>query len=459
LLPGSSWCYPDFAYRMLTAAYQALAGNENQEAGTMAKGRITKRSVDALQCPTGKDREILWDDAIAGFGVAAFPSGKKVYVAQYRQAGRSRRATIGEHGRLTPDEARSAAKKLLGVVEAGADPIAERHKERAARTFGSVAEEFLVRHVATKRKGRTADEYSRILQSRIMPAIGSKRIVDLRRADVAKLHAKLVATPYEANRVMALISAVWNWAARHDEVALADNPAKGVERYPERGRERFLTSEELARLGDALREGETNGLPWSGEYESKHTAKQENRLTVLDPFAVAAARLLILTGARLREILDAEWQQVDFERGILFLPDSKTGRKPIFLSAAAHEVLSSLPRIEGNPHIIAGAKDGAPRADLKRPWAAVRKAAGLDGVRLHDLRHSFASVGAGASLGLPIIGKLLGHKQAATTHRYAHLDADPMRRAAETIGATIAAAMDGKKGADVVPLKGMKASS
>ena len=186
---------------------------------------------------------------------------------------------------------------------------------------------------------------------------------------------------------------------------------------------------------------------------AKHLARESNRRRVLDPFAVAAIRLLILTGARLREILDAQWQQVDLQRGILFLADSKTGKKPVYLSAAAQAVLADLSRIEGNPYIIAGAKAGAPRADLKKPWQAVTKAAALDGVRLHDLRHSFASIGAGASMGLPIIGKLLGHSQAATTHRYAHLDADPLRRAADTIGATIAAAMDGNKGGDVVPFK------
>ena len=156
-----------------------------------------------------------------------------------------------------------------------------------------------------------------------------------------------------------------------------------------------------------------------------------------------------VSGARLREILHAEWSQVDFERGVVFLPDSKTGKKPVYLSAAAQAVLASLPRIEGNPHIVAGAKEGAPRADLARPWNAVRRAAGLEGVRIHDLRHSFASFGAGASLGLPIIGKLLGHAQAATTLRYAHLDVDPLRRAVNAIGTTIAAALDGKPGADV----------
>ncbi len=164
-----------------------------------------------------------------------------------------------------------------------------------------------------------------------------------------------------------------------------------------------------------------------------------NRRVVLDPHAVAAIRLLILTGARLREILNLKWAEVDAERGMAFLPDSKTGKKTLYLSAAAQAVLAAIPRVEGNPHVIAG-QGGAARVDLKRPWASVTAAAGLPGVRLHDLRHSFASVGAGASMGLPIIGKLLGHSQAATTERYAHLDADPMRRAADTIGATIAAA-------------------
>jgi integrase len=160
-----------------------------------------------------------------------------------------------------------------------------------------------------------------------------------------------------------------------------------------------------------------------------NAAKVENRRVKLDPFAVGAIRLLTLTGARLREILGAEWRHVDLERGVIFLPDSKSGRKPIYLSAAAQAVLAAPPRLDGNPFIIVGRENGAPRSDLKGPWAAVTRAAGLDGLRIHDLRHSFASVAAGASLGLPVIGKLLGHSQAATTHRYAHLDADPLRRA------------------------------
>jgi integrase len=277
----------------------------------------------------------------------------------------------------------------------------------------------------------------------------------LTQGQVAALHSKFKESPFAANRFLAVISKCFAWGSGRGLLPEGHiNPARGVERYKEHSRERFLTSEELSRLGDALREGETVGLTYEIDEtkpKARHAPKVDKRRTKLDPFAAAAIRLLILTGARLREILDAKWQHADFERGILFLPDSKTGPKPVYLGAAALTILASLPRLEGNPHIIAGMKDGAPRADLKKPWAAVTRAAGLKGLRIHDLRHSFASVGAGASLGLPIIGKLLGHSQPSTTARYAHLDADPMLRAAEAIGSTIAAAMSSPS-RNVVPL-------
>ncbi len=261
--------------------------------------------------------------------------------------------------------------------------------------------------------------------------------------------------PYAANRAVAVWSKAFAWAAGAGLVPEGQNPAKNIKKYREQGRERFLTSEELARLGEALREGETVGLPYSVDETkptAKHAAKADHRRVKLDRYAAAALRLFVLTGARLREILHAKWEQIDLERGLIFLADSKTGKKPLYLSAAAQKVLADVPRVEGNPHVIAGAKDGAPRADLKKPWAAVSRAAGLEGVRIHDLRHSFASFGAGASLGLPIIGKLLGHSQPATTARYAHLDADPMRRAANTIGATISAALGGHTEANVAAI-------
>jgi integrase len=286
----------------------------------------------------------------------------------------------------------------------------------------------------------------------VTPTLGKIKPVEVTRQDVARLHSSLRETGYQANKVLAVIGSLYSFAADCGYVPEGCNPARGVKKFPEGRRERFLTSEELSRLGDALREGESVGLPWTVDEVSpkaKHAPRADKRRTKLDPYAVAAIRLLLLTGARLREILHGRWEHVDFERGIIHLPQSKTGRKPIYLSAAALAILSGLPRLEGNPFVIPGENAGQPRADLKKPWASVTKAAGLTGVRLHDLRHSFASFGAGASLGLPIIGKLLGHTQAATTHRYAHLDADPMRRAAETIGATIAAAMSGESAGDL----------
>jgi integrase len=315
-------------------------------------------------------------------------------------------------------------------------------------------------HVAAKRKRRTEAEYRSMLDRHLLPPLGSRRIGDIRKADLARLHSKLTAdgVPTSANRALAVFSSIWNWAAKRDE-AEGPNPAVGIEKNPERKMERFLTVDELARLGHALNAAETEGLPPVLKRPRKIV-----RLTKVDTHAVAAIRLLILTGARLREILHAKWDWVDWERGLIRLPDSKTGPKSIYLSAPALTVLQAIPRIKNNPFIIPG--DGprqapekaarkrapAPRHDLKHPWAAVRNAARLDGVRIHDLRHSFAATGAGASLGLPIIGKLLGHSQPATTARYAHLDADPMKHAANVIGSQIAAAMAGKR-AEVVALR------
>ncbi len=418
----------------------------------MARGRITLSSVKALVCPKGKDRgPILWDTELIGFGVYPLASGQVTYCVQARPFPRRK-----IEGRWAPAEARREAKRMLGDIAKGIDPSAERRKARAVRTFREVAEDFMRQHVAAKRKGRTAQNYREALEKHVFPAIKSRRVADVRRADMVAIHDAMKETPSSANLVLAIVSSMWTWAERRGEVGASSNPVKGIERYPEQGRERYLTSAELARLGDALRQGETVGLPYAIDEsgpKAKHAPKEANRRVILDPFAIAAIRLLILTGARLREILHAKWSEVDFERGVIFLADSKTGRKPIYLSAGTLEVLAGLPRLEGNPHIIPGEKAGQPKADLKKPWGAVRKAAGLDGVRLHDLRHSFASIGAGASMGLPVIGKLLGHSQPQTTARYAHLDADPLRRAVDTIGATISAAMNRNEGAEVVPLR------
>jgi integrase len=310
-----------------------------------------------------------------------------------------------------------------------------------------------------KLKASTRAAYKDLLGRVIVPSLASLRIVDVQSEDVARLHGKWRDSPYTANRAVSLISSIWAWAARaRKEVSTVANPAKDVERNRERRRERYLSTDEFGKLGEALREAETIGLPWTlNEGASsegvKRRARPENQRTRLDPYAIAAIRLLMLTGARLGEILSVKRKYVDLERGIIHLPDSKTGAKPIYLSAAAQVLLQGLPRLADNPYLIPGEIDGAPRADLKKPWRAVTRAAGLEGLRIHDLRHSFASLGASASLGLHIIGKLLGHAQPATTARYAHLDADPMRRAVETIGATISAAINGDAAGNVVPLE------
>jgi integrase len=306
---------------------------------------------------------------------------------------------------------------LLARIRAGGDPLAERDRQRGAITVAQLIDAFDHQHVSAHCKPNTASAHH-VALSRLREAHGALPAVELTRAHVTSMHRDMGDTPYSANRFQAVVVSLFSWAQRQGLVPEGHaNPASGIKRFKEQVRERLLSVDELARLGAALRE------------------------TDIDPFVVAAIRLLILTGARLREILHAQWQHVDLERGAIFLPDSKTGKKPIYLNTAALAILAKLPRFEDNPHIIPGSRAGQPRSDLNKPWSTVTKAAGLDGLRIHDLRHGFASIGAAASLGLPIIGKLLGHSQAATTQRYAHLAADPMISAANVIGATIAAAM------------------
>ncbi len=362
-------------------------------------------------------------------------------------------------GKITPEAARLRAKGILGQVAHGKDPAAEKAGERITPTVAELADRFLKEHVEPKRKPKTAALYRDLLDRIVKPAIGTTKADKLSRSTVAKLHAGLAATPFHANRMLAVVASMYAFASRAGVVPDGINPAGGVEKFPEHRRERFLTGEELERLGAAIREAETVGVPWEVEEKrptAKHLANPQKRFTKIGPHAAAALRLLLFTGARLREVLHLRWEHVDLERGLLFLPDSKTGRKTLVLNAPAMSVLSELPRV--GAYVVAGeaagTKDEKPRADLKRPWQAVARRAGLSGVRLHDLRHTHASVGAGAGLGLPIIGKLLGHAQASTTARYAHLDADPLRRASDQIGGRIQAAMgESPPRGVVVPLR------
>jgi integrase len=417
----------------------------------MPQGHISKRSVDALTCPNGKDYDFLWDDSLSGFGVKVYRSGKKTYVVQFRQHGRTRRDNIGEHGRITPEEGRSIAKVKLGQAEQGIDPIEERRKARAIKTLREAAAAFLEDKAGKLRPGTVA-QY-KICFDHILPSLGSRRLTDIKTPDIALIHRKMAATPRAANHMRDAGSSLWGWLVKHKEAVADANPFKDVEKFPEEGRERYLTTDELSRLGSTLTEAETIGLPWHVERKDiRRPIKGDIQRTKLDSFAVASIRLLLLTGARLREILHLEWSMVDFEKGMLHLPTSKTGRKSIIVGAGALAVLASLPRVDGSPFVIPGRDPKKPRADLKKPWKSICHAAAIEGLRLHDLRHSFASVGAGGGLSLPVIGALLGHASPDMTARYAHLANDPARRAADTINATIMAAMNGDKASPVIPL-------
>ncbi len=300
----------------------------------------------------------------------------------------------------------------------------------------------MAEHVAAKRKPKTLSSYSHALERHIIPSLGKLSLLDVTRSDVSKLHLSLTSTPYMGNYVVTVLGALYGWADRQGIVPDGYNPARRIDKFREQRRERFLTREEFARLGAALREAETCGIPYAvddSKPTAKHAAKPENRRVVVPPDAVAAIRLLMLTGCRLREILNLRWREVDFERGLLLLPDSKTGRKTVVLGPPALAILSSLPR--ASVYVFPGADADKPRSDLKRPWAAIKRRVGLQGLRLHDLRHSYASVAAGAGFGLPIIGRLLGHSQPATTQRYAHLADNPVRVASNEVANQIAAAL------------------
>ncbi|MDR3497124.1 MAG: tyrosine-type recombinase/integrase [Ancalomicrobiaceae bacterium] len=450
--------------------------------------RIAKRTVDALEA-TGAEY-FAWDADLIGFGVRVRESGAKSYIVKYRAGtGRSaptRRITLGAVGKLTPDEARRLAKTRLGEAATGGDPAADRAKERAEILVAQLADLYLAEGCDTKKPSTVLNDRSRV-ERHIKPLLGSKRVGQVTTADIAKAMRDVAngATAMDkktdakkgraivtggkgaANQVVLLLSAIFTFAMSRQ--IRKDNPAIGVKKYQTNKGERFLTTEELDRLGAAIREAETDGIEWQVDEEralrptAKHAPKRpESRRTKIGAHVAAALRLLIMTGARLREILNLEWSHVDVERGLLFLPDSKTGKKTIVLNAPALAVLAGLPHVGRFviPGEMATGPDGQrierPRSDLKRPWDLICRRAGLEGVRLHDLRHTHASFGAAAGLGLPIIGKLLGHTQASTTARYAHLDNDPLRKASDRIGADIARAMGdapASGGAEVVPIR------
>lgn len=378
--------------------------------------KITKRLVEAAE-PRDKDY-IICDDDLAGFAVRILPSGRRSYIAQYRIGNRYRRMSLGAHGVLTPEKARRQAFKVLAAVKDGEDPAGERSRARKACTVKELAKRFDEEHISVRLKPGTAREYRRNLRRFILPALGRLKVAEVTRADIAKFHHDLRHIPYQANRNLEVISKMFvlaeMWGMRPD----GSNPRLHIKKYPEEKRERYLSQEELTSLGSVLSEAEQIGVE--------------------DIYAISAIRLLIFTGCRLNEIMTLKWAEVDLENSCLRLSDSKTGARVVHLGPPALDLLANLKRQPNNPWVICGKIPGTYRKEIQKFWQRIRHRAGIDDVRIHDLRHSFASNAVSQGMSLPMIGKLLGHTQVQTTARYAHLAADPVKAAADAISSNIA---------------------
>lgn len=390
--------------------------------------RLTKKAID--QAETDKVQDILWDGAQPGFGLRVTKNGTKSFIIQYRNKyGRSRRYTVGRYGPLTLDQARRRAQQLLSEVHQGRDPMQEAQTSRACISVADLADRYMRDHCEGRCKASTMEAHRWLLAKLILPELGAYAINELRQEDIAALHQSLKATPYNANRVLGLLKAMLGRAEVWGLMPQGQNPAKGIRKFREEKRQRFLSVEELGRLLDTLSRMEATGEIAAGP--------------------AAAYRLLVLTGARLGEVRTLKWSDIDWDRRHILLNEHKSnanGAKVIPLNEAAVAVLKGLPRMEGSLYVFPGADPERPLVNLQKPWRKIRARAGLEDVRIHDLRHSFASFGIGAGLSLPIVGGLLGHRSQQATATYAHLATDPLRQASDAIGRLIAERMGGNGG-------------
>lgn len=377
--------------------------------------KLTKRVID--QAKATKRDLILWDDSLPGFGVRVKPSGVKTFIVQYRnKSGRSRRGSVGRHGVLTLAEARKEALKMLAGATSGDDPVEERAELRQCLTVSGLFERYMDEHCEGRCKPSTIRANHWTYKRLLKPRVGNRKLIELRQADINKMHSDMRDKPYNANRSLQLIRAMLNWAERQELIPQHSNPAARVKLYPEPKRERFLSPEELQRLLDTIEQCEKEGE--------------------IDEFMAAAIHLLIYTGCRLGEILTMRWGDIDFEQERFTVTEHKTsqyGAKIIPLNEPALAILKNLPRYRDNPHVIVGRKPGSRLINLEKPWRRVRTRAKLEDVRLHDLRHSFASFAVSAGISLPIIGGLLGHRSMQATARYAHLAHQPLKEASDKV--------------------------
>jgi len=372
--------------------------------------RITKREIDHLPIPE-KDT-FLWDDEIKGFGLRLSPKGKKSFIVQYRENGRSQRIRLGHVGTLTVHKARRDAQILLGEIAVGKSPAKVARRFRHSPTLAEVTQRFVDEHVKLKLKPSTQSDYQHNIRKYILPELGTRKVAEIQYQDIHALHLKMKDIPTQANRTVSLLSKIFSMCERWGLREGASNPCTQIERYKEKRRVRFLDQEELGRLWKTLE------------------SAQENSLTT--GYAVSAYKLLILTGCRLGEIRTMKWSYIKGNR--VEFPDTKTGFKRIPLNADAMTVLRQTPRQADNEYVICGDVRGQPIINLQKSWRRIRKQAGLDDVRIHDLRHTFASHAVMGGTPLVLVSKLLGHTQIATTMRYAHLADAELAKASEGIG-------------------------
>ncbi|WP_296201199.1 site-specific integrase [uncultured Hyphomicrobium sp.] len=381
------------------------------------RGRITKSAVDNLS--TG---EVLYDITLLGFAVRARSKSKSYFIHKWVR-GRQEFFTIGKHGSpWTADTARKRAVQLLNKYESGSNPAQEKRAEAEALTVDAAQKLFMTQH-GPKLKERTRTEYQRLLDKIIVPELGSRRLNQIERSEIATLHANMASVPARANFVLSILSKLFSWAHDNGFDHREVNPCMRITKYRLSKRERYLTASEYAKLTQTIVKLEAQG-----------------RITSSSAFAI---RLLMLTGARLNEILTLKWVFVRTDMKSLFLPDSKTGEKIIRLSDEALAVLKAIPKVEGNPYVITGHVTGTHLTALHKAWYLVCETAKIEGVRIHDLRHSFASMAADAGASLPMIGGLLGHSDPQTTARYVHLVDKRLHELNGTVGAAISAAMNG----------------
>ncbi len=379
--------------------------------------RVTNKLAKAL-LPPPRGNRIVYDTEVSGFGIRITTGGARSFVLNYRFGGRERRYTIGTYGtdEWTVAGARKRAGELRRMIAGGEDPLSERNKKREAPTVADLVERFEREHLP-KIRPSTQVEYHGIIKNEVLPGLRHLNVATIAFADIDALHRKITrrGVPYRANRTVAVLSKMfslaikWGWRS--------DNPTRGIERNQEMKRHRYLTGGELERLTAAL---------------AGHDDQQ----------AANIIRMLLLTGARRGEVQAARWNDIDLEQGIWTKPGATTKQKTehrVPLSAPALQLLVEIgendtPEAE---FIFPGNGSEGHRVEVKNNWAAICKAANISGARMHDLRHTYASVLASGGVSLPTIGALLGHTQASTTQRYAHLFDDPLRAATERVGAIV----------------------